>query len=323
MRFVLYFTVLMLLACTISADEFDVMEYYGKAGKPACYSNGQAVLPFTQFKGTVRLPGFIQSVVMVTEYNAYDPISGSYYDAKYQPAITSGLGETALYVTHEYQFNEQKNYTVIMAGTSYAILDLYEDVSVLRFDFECPGYLHSCRFVELAIDNCTYDDEVIQVDLHGLGLNNYSQVNITRDLEVVFAREFHPRDFDLMQMPVSRKYFKTGNDSYTVKIPLKSLPEIPLLVNMEVTGCIKELHDVTASMTCHHKDEEPTAAPIAEERVIYECRPRLLDEEPQQICSAVVNLPEEPVPQEPSETDVAFQFLRRLVRFTLRIPWMK
>jgi hypothetical protein len=317
---------LLLIAIVLSAsfayaDKFEVMDYYGKAGQVKCYSNGQAVIPFTQFKGTVPLPGFIQEIAIKTGYDTYQSIRGKYYDREYKRINSSGSGDTVLFISDEYIFNDKKKYAVVMAGVPYELINLYEDVSVLTFNFSCPGYLHSCRYLDLRIDSCVVDKEYITVDFHGLGTMNYSEVNLTRDVGFTLNSESYPTESDKITIPLTTEYFDMGNDSFQLRIPREDANFTIKGVSAEVKGCLQEIYRVKASRDCIVK-KPVNRSVFAKSEVEYECAPKQNQTEPtaDNICSRVVALPPEKPPVPPDRIAGVLDFLRRIVRFVITIP---
>lgn len=312
--------ILVIATASVYADKFEVMQYYGKAGQAKCLINGQAIIPFTQFKGYTPLPGFIQEIAIRTNDEVYYSVKGSYFNTQYKPIAASEVGETVLFVSDEYIFNDKKDYTVLISGVPYELIQLYEDVSTLKYNFSCPGYSHSCNLVDLKIDNCTIDKDYISVDFHGLGTDKFSRVNLTRDLVFALYREAEPQEIDRISLPLTTEYYKTGNDSFLLKIPVDDVKQVVKSVNAQVTGCLEMLHKASASGRCTVKKPYNRTIYVRSEAE-YECKPKEEGTQPADtICSQVVIVTPEKPAEPPSRLTKVVDFMRRIVHFAITIP---
>lgn len=323
MRWII-FLLMIVLSCGVYADQYGNMEYYGKAGQVKCYSNGQAVMPFTQFKGDVPLPGLIKDIAIRIDEDNYRRISGKFYDTNYQEAVASGIGETVYFISDEYVFNERTNYTVVFSGIMADLIPVYEYVALLKFQFTCPGYEHSCRYLNFVIDNCTIDTNWLDIYFSGLGLGNFSQVNVTRDVDFTLNRQISKYDIAMMDVPLTGKYFKTGLDSVMLRIPVEDLKGPVDSVSARVTGCFEPIYKVINSMDCTViKPKNYTF--LGQGRTNYECKPQQAKEENGQICTQVLALPPErtEVAKEPNKSILILQFLERVVKFTISMAYVR
>ncbi|MFH1511490.1 MAG: hypothetical protein ABIF10_07400, partial [Candidatus Woesearchaeota archaeon] len=259
--------------------------------------------------------GFIKEVAIKTGYDTYQSIKGDYYNIKYKPIDTSSEGETVLFASDEYIFNENMKYQVVMAGVPYELINMYEDVTMLSWNFTCPGYKHSCRFVSLEIDNCTIDREYNTVLMHGLGWPNGSKINLTRDLIIKLQVEG-----DETKLPITTEYYYNGNDSFEIKIPVYDIKGNVASVSIQVADCPTELYKVTDKQKCIMKKIANKTA-FATVGTEYECKPKNnKTEEESNICSQVIMLPPAVPEKEPSKTGLILDFLVKITKFVISIP---
>jgi len=320
MRWTVFLTVIMVIT-VVNAARYDDMDHYARAGEAMCYQNGQVVIPFTQFRGVVPVPGFIESVAQEHDMYTYSGVGGEYYDKDYKPVKTSGIGDTILFVSEEFRFNDMINVTLVLSGLSYAIIPMYEDISLLRYEFDCPKYQHACSTLNISVTNCTYDKEHITIEMSGFGLDKYSQVDMARDVNILLARDELPQDHDMMELPVSVKYYDSGTDSVVARIPREDMPELPKSVTVKVTGCIDKLYTVEDYRTCHERYEE-IQVPIAQEEETYVCSPASQKKE-EQYCTTTLPLQEMAPAEKSTALKNSWHFVKRIVKFAMRIPSIK
>ncbi|MFH0978724.1 MAG: hypothetical protein V1837_05475 [Candidatus Woesearchaeota archaeon] len=314
MRCIFLLLVFVCLAGIVSADQYDVMMYYGKVASTKCYPNGQAVLPFTQIKGDVPLPGFIKDVAIKAGPDTYLWIAGSYYTTDFEKTNISKHSQNTLFVSKEYTFIENKNYSVVFSGIFAELIPIYEFVSLLKFTVNCPGYKHICAPLNLTIDNCTTDRNFFRVDFHGLGSKEFSDVNVSTDVVFTLNPEDDEKNVGKLALPFTREFFALGNDRYVLRIPVEDLPAVAS-VSVHVTGCIDELYATKDSHKCVNIKEKALPL-VSNETLNYECNP-VAQEAKRDICTQVIAIPEEklkPV-SEPSLSILVFDLAKRIVHF--------
>lgn len=309
-----------------TATQFDVMEYYAKAGKAKCYSNGQAIMPFSQFRGVQVLPGDIEEIAIMHDIYSYSHIDGSYYDINYKPMANSGEGETVLFISEEYSFRENNNYTVVFTGTNLYYLSIYDDVATLKYDFECPGYEHSCKSVDIKIKNCTIDKYDIIVDFGGMGLEEYSQVNPQRDLSFSFSKEVDPDEFEITDLPVTSRFMQGDEFDYRLMIDREELGYEVKSVTIKLNGCPEKLYPnkLEDSMECSLL-HQPEYSNVGEDKVIYQCRPEDYDSgdtRDPEVCSEVRILPPPPEPEPQKLTFLLLKYISRISEKAINMAYL-
>jgi hypothetical protein len=256
----------------VKSDEYTIMrDFYGLSAQ--CYPSGQVKLELSQSEFTiVHLDRIIKGKGGKTLTGSYFPITGKWYDEKFNEVTTIGDDRSVFFISDEFLFRYPTNYTVTFAGIPIEVVELYTDVSTVDYNISCPGYMHACRFLDPTIINCSTGDAFFSAYFTGLGEKEFAFVNLTRDLEFTLNYETYSMGYLGYKTELPKNYTlrRVGNDTYLLRIPSIDLKNKISSLKIHVTGCIEGFHNTSDYKTCTFpfKAAQPTnisKEPVAKE----------------------------------------------------------
>ncbi len=234
-----------------SADRDDVLEIFSMSSKPVCYDNGQVEWSIRQIEGNIRIDDRIRGVgYRRLSSEDYTRLEGNWYDKDYNIVKYSYDGEETRFVSEEYSFVYPGNYTITLSPRPIEVTDFYPSMKTIKFEVECPGYLHSCEFLEVSIDECYRKGKELHILLSGIGEKNYSKLNITRDIEFYLNYKRVGGYTEAQYILKAEKYQRKASDHYEIVIPLENMTENILSAAIKVGGCNEKLYDVFSYSSC-------------------------------------------------------------------------
>ncbi len=280
---------------------------YGIIKNPVCYENGAVEVFVTSMEeGNIILPKFVKGIGAVFQNENttidlkrywYDKEGYWYNDDYSRMRWATKMGEKAIFISDEYVLNKKGNYTIRISGVPMDIAKFFPDAIVYEFNFSCPGYLHSCRYLNPKIEDCYTMGDNFYAYLTGMGEKRYSKINISRDVEFSLNYETYGGTVGyLTPMPESRKIFRLGNDRYVLKIPTDDLDDNIESMKIDVNGCITGFHNLSDYSSCGNRIEE-----ISRDEII-----KIISDET--IINSVLNISEEI--KKKSETEDRLQIER-------------
>jgi len=218
-----------------------------KYGDASCYVNGQVIVPVTTDKSVIYLSSikFIIAVDNTTGKVSY--LTGTWYDDNFQVTTIVQQGKKANFVSDEYLLNDRSKYDVHLSLVPLQVLSMLENSNTLKYTVTCPGYKHSCKFINLKIDSCYSDLDNFYTHFHGIGGLNYSKVDLKTDVD--YLLNYIGLDSS-SSLPKSSVVHELGNDSYVLIIPRKDLKQRITSIKLHIKDCNEQVYQVATFAQC-------------------------------------------------------------------------
>ena len=216
-------------------------------GEPACYVNGQVEIPFSQYEGTLELDDYVAGVgIQKKGASSFERLSGDWYNASYSPVRYAYERETYHFVSEEFAAQSKGGYSVVFSTKPVHVTGFYSNTTVILFDVDCPGYEHSCELVNLSVNQCYREGDELHLFLQGLGIDEYSKVDIGKDVSVT-ANPATSRSIGLDYL--NHSVTDVGGGIYELVIDVMNVSRI-LSIEADVTGCNPARHAVVDRSVC-------------------------------------------------------------------------
>jgi hypothetical protein len=251
--FIIYLTCFMvMLLITVSARIDDTISIFYIDREPICYDNGQ--IEFTL--GTTKSKVYIEEMIVGIGYKIrasddYTKVKGAWYSEQYKKQNIFSEDDKIIFISDEYMFNSNTEYTITLSPRPIEITDFYKSMMTLKIPVKCQGYNHSCRFINLSIDECYKKGEVLHVFFHGIGENNYSEVDLVNDIDVFINYQTKNAEMTTPYIsPEKRKYQGYGDDNFELIIPLSNKTRYITSIALKVKGCNEHLYNIFDYSSC-------------------------------------------------------------------------
>ncbi|MFP4424030.1 MAG: hypothetical protein ACLFP2_02240 [Candidatus Woesearchaeota archaeon] len=249
---------LLLLLIPVYADIDEI-----RPEKINCYENGVVELVLSNGMEKLRIDSVVKGVgYQKTPGAEYTPIEGAWFGEDYKPIDESSQREKIRFISEEFSIVEKDNYTFTLSPKPIEITRFYPDATLIRFDTSCPGYVHSCKFVNITVDECYRQQDGLHIVYHGLGANDYSKVEQDRDISIYLNGKIGKKGGNLVGDDAT-SYTKVGNDTYEVVIDT-DISHVMSVV-MSISGCNKALYKTEDYSSCgvviEHKENVTEESP--------------------------------------------------------------
>ncbi len=247
------FFILVLFPICCHADTFKVVNEYAFAdSSPECFENGQISFKVSHSKANADLAEDLKGIGARYEGEAgYIDIKGTWYDTSYRKITSSGRDQKAVFVSDEYMIKRPGKYLINISGVPVPIMQFYPDLETRSFEVECPGYVHSCKLVNLKIKRCFTRGSYFYAYFSGLGLDKFSKVDFDRDMKKELNYKLLEKGLGATQdIPESSSLMDLGGDEYLLKVPADDLSVNVESIRFSVSGCLDKLYNTSYVKEC-------------------------------------------------------------------------
>lgn len=249
--------ILVFLSSFADADMFTVASQYSfvKDDPPECFENGQLKFTLAHSKASADLHEDLKGIGLKAEgSNSYIDVRGSWYDKNYNVISHSGRDQKAIFISEEYSVKDRGDYYINISGVPVYVMEYYPELETRSIKVSCPGYLHSCKMLNLKVNKCFTRGDYFYIYLSGLGKDKFSKVDIERDLMIDLNYKVLSKGEYSENMPASNTVITLGDDQYLIKTNLKDLKNKVRSVRLKIKGCIDEIYNTTSVKECEFFD---------------------------------------------------------------------
>ncbi|MGM5488110.1 MAG: hypothetical protein ACQESG_04130 [Nanobdellota archaeon] len=214
-----------------------------------CYENGVVELVLSHDLDQLRINSIVGGVGLQSRPGQeYTPLAGDWYGDDYAPIAKSSRRDTIRFLSEEFSIVEPGNYTFTLSPKPIEVTRFYPDVTLIRFKAACPGYVHSCAFVNLTIDECYREGDLLHVVYQGLGATNYSKVDQDRDISFYLNGQLGAQPQGLKVDADRTEYKYLGNDTYEAYIETDESHILSVVAT--ISGCNPQLYKIRDYQSC-------------------------------------------------------------------------